>query len=78
MNLRNAWKRGLEYYPVPNGVCLNSSGNKNALNVSCSSINSDGVYLVSAVKKQIFGMAVCVDEGLLWSVRWDESLIMLR
>ena len=31
--LRNACKRGLEYYPVPNGVCLNSSGDKNVLSV---------------------------------------------
>ena len=42
VHLRNAWKRGLEDYPFPNGVWLNSLGGKNVLSVSCC-INSFGV-----------------------------------
>ena len=76
--LRNACKRGLEYYPVPNGVCLNSSGDTNVLSVLAVQLIAMGLIWSMQFKKFIFGMAVCVVKGLQWRVKWDESLIMLR
>ena len=71
MHLRNAWKRGLEDYPVPNGVWLNSSIK---MSLSCCLINSFVVHLASVVNTAlVVGMAGC---GLGNAV--DKSLIRPR